>query len=123
MKNLVIPITRQYKPQFILISIGFDGYYRDKIADLSLSAYIYPKIFQMLMDLAANLCEGKILSVLEGGYNLGFLKKIIPVIAAKLAGLPTEIWDRRPKLRWDIQRESEKTLEKVRKVQSRYWQV
>jgi acetoin utilization deacetylase AcuC-like enzyme len=123
MKNLVIPIAKQYKPQFILISIGFDGYFRDTVASLSLSANIYPKIFQMIIDLADSLCEGKILAVLEGGYNLVFLKKIIPVIASKMAGLPAEIKDRGPNLRWDIQRKSEKMLEKIRKIQSNYWQV
>jgi acetoin utilization deacetylase AcuC-like enzyme len=43
--QVVIPITQQYEPEFILVSAGFDGYYADPVGALSLSASIYAKVF------------------------------------------------------------------------------
>jgi acetoin utilization deacetylase AcuC-like enzyme len=123
MKRLVIPIVQQYKPQFILVSAGFDGYYKDSIAELSLSAYVYPRIFQMVLDLAHRFCGDRVVAVLEGGYSLPFLRKIVPSITAQMAGLNVGVRDRRPLLNWDAQREAEKIIEYVRKVQSCFWEL
>jgi len=123
LKNIVLPIFSQYKPQFMLISAGFDGYYRDAVADLSLSAYMYPKIFHILLDLAQKLCDGRLVAVLEGGYNLSFLRKAVPACVAKLAGAYFRVKDRRPPINLKSQKEAEKIIEIVRRVQSRYWSL
>jgi acetoin utilization deacetylase AcuC-like enzyme len=120
-KNIVAPIIREYRPQFFLVSAGLDGYYRDSVGELSLSAYIYPGIFQTVMDLARHICKDRIVAVLEGGYRLRFLKKIVPAIVARMAGLNVRIRDTRPFIDLDAQKEAEKTIENVRRVQSCYW--
>jgi len=121
MKTIVAPIVRQYKPQILLVSAGFDGYYRDTIGELSLSAYIYPKVFQMILDLAHHICEDRVIAVLEGGYRFRFLKKIVPAIIAQMAGLKTRIRDDRPFLNLYAQREAEKIVETAIRVQSGFW--
>jgi acetoin utilization deacetylase AcuC-like enzyme len=123
LKNIVLPIISQYKPQFMLLSAGFDGYYRDIIADLSLSAYIYPKIFRILLDLAHKICDGKFVAVLEGGYNLGFLRKVVPSCIAEMADAYFKLKDRRPFINLKSQKEAERVIEIVKRVQSRYWSL
>ncbi|MBS7654408.1 histone deacetylase [Candidatus Bathyarchaeota archaeon] len=123
LKTIVLPIISQYKPQFILISAGFDGYYRDPVADLSLSAYIFPKIFHILLDLAHKICDGRLVAILEGGYNLSFLKKVAPACIAKMTGIYFKVKDHRPPINLKSQKEAEKVVEIVKRVQSRYWSL
>ena len=123
-KKIVLPIAEQYHPQIILVSAGFDGYYRDMISDLSLSAYIYPKIFQTILDLARKLCDGKMVAVLEGGYNLWFLKRVVATCIAKMAGTASKkVRDRRPPINPEIEKEANKVIDVVRRIQSRYWSL
>ncbi|MBS7634614.1 histone deacetylase [Candidatus Bathyarchaeota archaeon] len=123
LKTIGLPIISQYKPQFILISAGFDGYYRDPVADLSLSAYIFPKIFHLLLDLAHKICDGRLVAILEGGYNLSFLKKVAPACIAKMTGTYFKVKDHRPPINLKSQKEAEKVVEIVKRVQSRYWSL
>ena len=62
-----------YNPQFILISAGFDAHKEDPIAQILLSENVYGSITDVVCRIADKCCEGKIVSVLEGGYNLKFL--------------------------------------------------
>ncbi|MCW4020475.1 MAG: histone deacetylase [Candidatus Bathyarchaeota archaeon] len=122
-KSVVAPIVRQYRPQFFLVSAGFDGYYRDRVGELSLSAYIYPRVFQSILDLAHQVCEDRLVAVLEGGYRLRFLKKTVPAIIAQMAGLNARIRDRRPSLNLSARKEAENAIDEVRKIQSSFWML
>ena len=122
-KSIVMPIIRQYRPEFILISAGFDGYFRDSLSELSLSAYIYLSIFQVMMDFAHLFCEDRIVAVLEGGYYLRFLKKMIPAIIARMAGLESKIRDDRPFLSLEVQKMAEKIIKEVEETHSKFWKL
>lgn len=123
LKTIVLPIAAQYKPQFMLVSAGFDGYYRDYIADLSLSAYIYPRIFQLILDFAYRVCDGRMAAILEGGYNIWLLRRVVVACVAKMAGLTIKIKDKRPPINLLAQKEAEKVIRNVRRIQSRYWSL
>lgn len=69
LKELVIPRARAFIPQLILVSAGFDAHWRDPLARASLTLRGYAEICQELNLLAAELCQGHILYVLEGGYD------------------------------------------------------
>ena len=122
-KEVVIPIVYQYKPQFILVSAGFDGYYRDTVAGLSLSAFIYPRVFRAVLDLAHQLCHDRVVAVLEGGYRISFLRKVAVSTVAQMAGLTYKISDKRPSLDLVTQRMAEKIIEDVKRVQSSFWSL
>jgi acetoin utilization deacetylase AcuC-like enzyme len=59
-----------FKPEFFLISAGFDAYKDDPIAGLSLEPEDYGKLTQIVVSVAKATCAGKIVSSLEGGYDL-----------------------------------------------------
>jgi len=122
-KTIVSPIIEQYRPQIILVSAGFDGYYRDNVSELALSAQIYLKIFQEIIGLAHKLCYGKMAAVLEGGYNLWFLKRIVAACIGRMAGINTKVRDKRPPINLEAQKEADKIIKVVRKVQSKYWSL
>jgi acetoin utilization deacetylase AcuC-like enzyme len=69
----VIPALEDYKPQIILISAGFDGHEADPLGGLMLQSESYAWMTKMLRDVAEKHCEGRIISFLEGGYDLDAL--------------------------------------------------
>ncbi len=69
----VFPALRRFKPELILISAGFDAHWDDPLANIGLSLTGYFWLCQNLIALAAELCNGRIVFTLEGGYNLDVL--------------------------------------------------
>jgi acetoin utilization deacetylase AcuC-like enzyme len=70
LERLVKPVVRRFAPDFILVSLGFDAFWADPLASLRLSIGGYSKLMQAARDLAAELCAGRIVVALEGGYDL-----------------------------------------------------
>ncbi len=68
-----------YNPQFILISSGFDAHKYDPLAQIQLSEAVYKTLTDIVIKMADKCCGGKIVSTLEGGYNL----KYLPLCAAE----------------------------------------
>lgn len=67
------PRLRSFAPDLILISAGFDGHRQDPLASLALDTQDYRWITERLVDIAETCCAGRIVSSLEGGYDLGAL--------------------------------------------------
>lgn len=72
-EGVVIPATRRFKPDLILVSAGYDAHHSDPLADLALSLTGYAWLARTVVALAEELCHGRIVFVLEGGYNLPVL--------------------------------------------------
>jgi len=121
--EIAVPIINQYKPQFILVSAGFDNHYTDPIGNLSLSALSYIKIFDTILESASKFCQGKLAAVLEGGYSLRFLGKIACAVTARLAEIPYSIRDKHRSANLKTRRKGEKTIEQVKKIQSSFWNI
>jgi acetoin utilization deacetylase AcuC-like enzyme len=68
--ELIGPSLRRFKPELILVSAGYDAHWKDPLAGLALSLAGYAWIARTLVSLADELCGGKIVFVLEGGYDL-----------------------------------------------------
>jgi acetoin utilization deacetylase AcuC-like enzyme len=121
--EIVVPIINQYKPQFTLVSTGFDNHYTDPVADLSLSTFSYIKIFDVVLELASKFCQGKLVAVLEGGYSLRFLGKMACAVTARLAEIPYSIRDKHRGADIKVRKKGEKTIEQVKKIQSSFWNI
>ena len=72
-EQIVTPVARRFAPDLILVSAGFDAHWDDPLAGLGLSLTGYAWITQMLVALANELCGGRIVFTLEGGYHLEVL--------------------------------------------------
>lgn len=71
--ELVFPILRRFQPELMLVSAGFDAHWNDPLANIGLSLTGYHWLCQSLINLAAELCQRRIVFTLEGGYNLDVL--------------------------------------------------
>ena len=85
--DIILPAVRKFNPQLLLISAGFDAHKDDPLASLNLTEDDYRWVTEALMKLADDCCEGRIISVLEGGYNLKALAASVALHVATLAGL------------------------------------
>ena len=70
----------------MIISAGFDAHYRDPLASLNLRAEDFGLVTRKLMDLADKCAGGRVVSVLEGGYDLQGLKESVSAHVAALTG-------------------------------------
>ncbi len=68
--RIVLPIGRQFRPDFILVSAGFDCHFRDPLADMRVTEQGFGAMARRLKRLAAECCQGRIALALEGGYDL-----------------------------------------------------
>jgi acetoin utilization deacetylase AcuC-like enzyme len=84
--EILAPVVRRFRPQLIVASAGFDGHFADPLAGMMLSVAGYGEIATMLRDLAGELCEGRLLLSLEGGYDLTALPWAIRTIFEVLLG-------------------------------------
>ncbi|HLO13685.1 MAG TPA: histone deacetylase [Anaerolineales bacterium] len=67
--KLFVPFVESFKPQMIFISVGFDAHWNDPITMLGLSTAGYFMLAKKVIALAEEYCDGKIVFVLEGGYD------------------------------------------------------
>ena len=68
-EHIFVPFIDSFKPQMILISVGFDAHWSDPITQLGLSSVGYLMLAKKVMALAEEYCDGKIVFALEGGYD------------------------------------------------------
>lgn len=85
--DIILPAVRKFQPQLILISAGFDAHKDDPLASLRLEEDDYRWISDELVKIADEYCNGRIISTLEGGYNLKALAASVATHVASLAGL------------------------------------
>ncbi|MBN1489183.1 MAG: histone deacetylase [Phycisphaerae bacterium] len=73
----VVPAIRTYAPDFILISAGYDAHQDDPLATLDWTDAAYDWIDRRTLALAQEFCDGRIVTLLEGGYNLDVLGRCV----------------------------------------------
>jgi acetoin utilization deacetylase AcuC-like enzyme len=69
-EEIVAPAVRRFRPQLILVSAGYDAHFADDIALQRLSVDGYGALTSMIIGLANELCDGRVLFAQEGGYHL-----------------------------------------------------
>jgi acetoin utilization deacetylase AcuC-like enzyme len=71
----VIKKIKEFKPEFILLSAGFDAHKDDPLAQLRLESKDFYEITKRTLELSKLYCGGKVVSILEGGYDINALKE------------------------------------------------
>jgi len=82
----VLPALRRFAPEMVLISAGFDAHARDPLANLNLRAEDYVWVTEELMGVADECAEGRVVSCLEGGYDLEALAESAAAHVGALMG-------------------------------------
>ncbi|HLG22614.1 MAG TPA: histone deacetylase [Candidatus Manganitrophaceae bacterium] len=76
-EKFLAPAMDSFKPEFILVSAGFDAHREDPLAGLEATEEGFGEMTQMVLSLAKTNCRGRLVSCLEGGYNLSALARSV----------------------------------------------
>jgi acetoin utilization deacetylase AcuC-like enzyme len=88
-RQVLLPAAREYSPELILVSAGFDAHQEDPLADMRLSAGGFASLTAVLRGLAGECCPGRLALALEGGYQLKALGEgVFAVLVELLDGRP-----------------------------------
>ncbi|RMG59646.1 MAG: histone deacetylase [Deltaproteobacteria bacterium] len=82
----VIPAMERFRPDLIIISAGFDAHEEDPIAHLSFTEHGFFEVTKKVLEAADALCGGRLVSILEGGYNIPSLKRSVVAHLSALQG-------------------------------------
>jgi len=85
--NIILPALKKFRPELVLISAGFDAHKDDPLASIGLVEDDFKWLTEQLMAIADSCCNGRIVSALEGGYNLKALAASVAVHVKSLSDL------------------------------------
>ena len=114
--DLIAPVAEQFRPEFVLISAGFDADHRDPLAGMQATEAGFAAMTRVLMRVAEAHAGGRVAAILEGGYDLGALRSAVRAVLDELGGthmretLPTAL-PRGP------------VLAPARAAQRRFWEI
>jgi acetoin utilization deacetylase AcuC-like enzyme len=112
--EIVEPILRQYAPRFILVSAGFDAHHRDPLGGLRATEEGYLEMARRLLAVADDVADGRIVAVLEGGYDLDAIRDSTEAVLTAMSSpldpiRPLEV--------------SSEALEPLKRILRPYWRV
>lgn len=81
---LVFPALQEFKPELILVSAGFDAHEADPLAELNWSTEDFSWLTERICKIASDCCSGRLVSTLEGGYDLEALAESVKAHVIKL---------------------------------------
>src|SRR6059036_1269078 len=84
--EVILPVLRQFKPDLLLVSAGFDAHERDPLGGMRLSTAAYAAMTLDLRGVAEECCRGRIVSITEGGYDLQALGASLDAVITAHAG-------------------------------------
>ena len=126
-ERIVLPIARQFAPEFVMVSAGQDASILDPLARMSLTTSAYRAMTRFMLGIAEESCGGRLVVAQEGGYAAAYAPYCSASIAEVLAGGPVvvpEPYGPRAESAPAANRiglDAEQAIERVIEVQSRFW--
>ena len=114
--KILMPIAREYKPELIMVSAGFDAYYQDPLGGMEVTENGYARLGSIFLQLANELCNGKLVFALEGGYSIDGIARCIKEIIMLMMGKNELVPQLGPTIKG-----FERVHEEVLKYQKDFW--
>jgi acetoin utilization deacetylase AcuC-like enzyme len=127
--QLILPLGRQYRPQLILVSAGEDGSWLDPLATMMLTMQGYRAISQRVVNLAEEVCEGRLAVLQEGGYSAPYVPYCVVGVVEPLLPYDSgivDLYDTAPELhtcQTIFSHETSQALERARVHYRQWWQL
>ena len=87
--RIAVPVLRQFRPEIVLISAGFDAFVDDPLGGMRVTSEEFARVTALLIDVAAECCGGRVVAITEGGYDLAGLAACLRASTSVLAGEAT----------------------------------
>jgi acetoin utilization deacetylase AcuC-like enzyme len=91
MTEVVVPAVRRHRPDVIVVPSGFDASCFDPLGRMSVTASGYRAMTRVLMDVAAEVCDGRIMMTHEGGYSPTYVPLCGVSVLSELSGIPVDV--------------------------------
>lgn len=92
-EQIILPIGLQYRPQLVLISAGQDASWLDPLAQMCMTMAGFRTLSALMVDLAQQVCEGRLVLLQEGGYSLAYVPYCTLGVVEPLVGLDLGVVD------------------------------
>ncbi len=120
-RYVISPIVRLFKPELIVVAAGFDIHHTDPLRSMHVTEAGFARMTQLLMELAGDLCQKRLVLALEGGYNSEALRDSVGVVLWELAGQTVINKEEIRQVEEAQYGNIEKVIEQVKRVQAPYW--
>lgn len=119
LEKVVIPVLMQFKPELLLVSAGFDAHERDPLGNMRVTTAGFGAMTADLCRVADECCDGRLVALLEGGYDLDALRACAMCVTDVLSGRPAPAW---PTSGLKSSR-GETSVKQTMAAQSAYWKL
>jgi len=119
---LLNPIAREYQPDMILVTCGFDLYQHDRLAGMHGTPTGYALLTHLLIEIAETVCSGRIVFIMEGGYSIKGIQECGLRVMQELCDVQTLNGKKLEKIK-ESNPSRFSVLKKVMEVQRKYWKV
>ncbi len=121
-RMLVEPLLDAFMPELVLVSAGFDAHEKDPLGGMNLTEDGYEQLTRIIMRKASELCNGRVILALEGGYNISALRNSVERILLSLSKYDPEV----PEAPFDLDMDRipytfRARLRDVLSTQGKYW--
>jgi acetoin utilization deacetylase AcuC-like enzyme len=113
--RILKPIALEYRPELVLVSAGFDPYFKDPLGGMKITRAGFGALMDIVKTIAEDTCSGKVLLTLEGGYSPDGLRDGVGAVLQSLMG--------KPRLPGDIHASpaAEQVIRQITVVQKKFW--
>jgi acetoin utilization deacetylase AcuC-like enzyme len=120
-RHLLWPIARSYRPELILVSAGFDTHHNDPLGSMNVTPEGFARMTSLLMEMAAEFCEERLVLVLEGGYNPQALRDSVEMVLWELLGSSMINKEEMRQVEDAQYNEIAEIIQEVKTVHGKYW--
>lgn len=128
-QQIVVPIGLQYKPQLIIISSGQDASWLDPLASMMMTMQGYRALSQLMVDLATEVCAGRLVVLQEGGYSAPYVPYCVAATVEPLLSVDlglVDLYDTAVELKrcqTIFSQDTQQALEAIRTYYKRWWRI
>lgn len=128
-QQIIVPIGLQYKPQLIIISSGQDASWLDPLACMMMTMQGYRAMSQIMVDLAEEVCAGRLVMLQEGGYSALYVPYCAAATVEPLLGVDIgliDLYDTAPELKrcqTIFSHDTQEALEAIRAYHKHWWRI
>lgn len=119
-EEVLIPLGDAWRPELVVVSAGFDAHHTDPLGRMQLTEAGFGRLVSLLQEAAGRWCGGRVVLVLEGGYDPRGLPRCVEATLRVLAGLGGPAPAGHPEVPYAVVRER---VRQVRRVLSTYWSL
>ena len=83
-RRILEPVALKFNPELVLVSAGFDIYHQDPLGSMRVTPDGFAALIRILLNIADNCCQGRLVAVLEGGYNVQGLTKSVKAVLEEM---------------------------------------